>query len=43
MHRNYTVRTYIWRTLAVTLICLFFIACIATLVAFYIMIDYQVV
>jgi uncharacterized membrane protein len=43
MRRNYTVRTFLRHILGFGLICLLLIACIATLIAFYIMIDYQVV
>ena len=38
--RNYTVRTFLRRFLSFGLICLLLIACVATLVAFYIMIQY---
>ena len=37
---SYTVQTHLWHILGVTLICLFFLVCIATLGAFYVMIDY---
>ena len=42
LKRNYTVRTFLRRILGCGLVCLLLIACIATLAAFYIIIDYQV-
>ena len=42
LKRNYTVRTFLRRILGCGLLALLLIACIATLVAFYIMINYQV-
>ena len=42
LKRNYTVRTFLRRILGCGLLTLLLIACIATLVAFYIMINYQV-
>ena len=41
--RNFKVRTFLRRTISLILVSLLMIACVATLVAFYIMIDYQVV
>ena len=43
LKRNYTVRTFLRRILGCGLVFLLLITCIATLLAFYIMIDYQVV
>ena len=43
LKRNYTVRTFLRRILGCGLVCLLMVTCIATLLAFYIMIDYQVV
>ena len=40
---NYTVRSLLRRMLRYGLTCLLMVTCISTLVAFYIMIDYQVV
>ena len=40
--RQYTVRTFLRRILGCGLTCLLLIACVSTLVAFYIMIQYQV-
>ena len=41
--RQYTERTFIRRVLSIGLVSLLIITCVATLVAFYIMINYQVV
>ena len=41
--RNFKVRTFLRRTISLILVSLLMIACVATLVAFYIMIEYQVV
>lgn len=42
LKRNYTVRTFLRRILGTGLVTLLLIACIATLIAFYILIEYQV-
>jgi len=42
LKRNYTVRTFLRRILGCGLVSLLLIACIATLLAFYVMIEYQV-
>ena len=40
--RNYTVRNFLRHFLGCGLVSLILIACISTLIAFYVMIDYQV-